>query len=312
MSTEAYKDVRLVLGDPDPKFGKIVSSAVFPLGLRDISVCGDGECVRQSTAATVDVVACDTNLPQLDFKAFAQDIRHGKVGANPFVVLIATAGDAEEAKTARILESGVDELMVKPVHPLLLIRRIGALAKERKPFVMTPGYVGPSRRAERRNDGSDDAVVAVPNTLRAKVVEKQNREAVGALVESGRSSLDEEKARSGIAVIARLTRRLVDLEVGAAPVDEVRRVLRELARMALAVATEHRNADATRHIAPIADRLAMLALRAEPAPTRPAKVEIDLLARLSAAAQLAFAAESQASGAVPEIVAVVDGYLARS
>lgn len=312
MSADAYSGVRLVLGDPDPTFCKIVSSAVFPLGLRDLAICPDGDTVRRAAAATVDVIVCDTNLPGLDFRAFAQDIRHGRVGANPFVILIATVNDAAVGQAQGIAACGIDELVIKPINPLLLIRRIGALARERKPFVMTPGYVGPSRRAERRNDGSDDGLVAVPNTLRAKVVEKQSEKAIGGLVAAGRASLIENKAASGINVVARLTRHLRSLQEEDTTVEESRRVLNSLARMANEVAAQHRSANGSDHVSPIAERIARLAGRAEAAEKRPSRVEIDLLMKLSDAATVAFAADARASGAVPEIVAVVDGYLARA
>jgi len=309
---EPYKDVRLVLGDPDPAFGKTVSSAVFPLGLRDISVCIDGERLRDATAATVDVVACDTSLPKLDFRSFAQDVRHGKVGQNPFVILIATVLDEAAAKAEHIPECGIDEMIAKPVNPLLLVRRIGMLAKDRKPFVLTPGYVGPSRRAARRNDGSDDAVVAVPNTLRARVVEQKSDGAVDGLVVAGRTTLNQGIAASGVNVIARLVRQLGERQSEGAGIEEFRRLLGALARMASQVASEHRDSGSSRNIPPIAERMRRLASRAEAAPARPPQAELDLLARLSDAANVALADGTGAADAVPEIVAVVDSYLARS
>lgn len=321
MSAEPYRGVRLVLGEPDPPFCKVVTSALFPLGLRDISVCHEGERVRQAAAATVDVIVCDTKLPRLDFKTFAQDIRQGRVGDNPFVVLIATARDEAEAQADRISASGADELMIEPVHPLMLVRRIGLLSKERKSFVMTPGYVGPTRRAERRNDGSDDNLVAVPNTLRAKVVEQKSTQAIAGMVEAGRANLDKEKAVSGLRVIARMTRQLTKLQDQGAAIDDSRAVLHALTRMAHEVATQHnalaQESGTANHVPPIAERIARLAARGQAAPGGPTKTEIGLLIQLSDAAFAAFAPragtpESRALEAVPEIVAVVDGYLARS
>lgn len=310
MSDEPYKGVRLVLGDPDPAFGKIVSTALFPLGLRDISVCHDGDGLRRAAATNVDIVVCDPKLAGLDFRAFAQDIRHGRVGANPFVILIATVDGTDEA--ARIAGCGIDEYIAKPIHPLLLVRRINALTRDRKPFVMTPGYVGPNRRPERREDGSDDALVAVPNTLRAKVVEKQSEQAIGGIVAAGRAGLDKTKATSGVKVVARLTRRLGALQDGGAAVDKSRRVLAALARMAGQVAEQHRNGGGAKLVPPIAERVAALSRRAEAAPAAPSRIEIDLLAKLAEAAMMAVTAEPRVSSAVPAIVAEVDGYLARA
>jgi len=310
MTAEPYKGVRLVLGDRDPAFGKIVSSALFPLGLLDIAVCLDAKSLRQAVAATVDIIVCDTSLPGLDFRAFVQDVRHGRIGQNPFVVIIANVNSTDEAKAAGISGCGIDEMIAKPIHPLLLVRRINILAKDRNPFVVTPGYVGPSRRAERRNDGSDDSLVAVPNTLRAKMVEKKDDRAISGIVADGLTSLNKGKAVSGIKVIARLTRRLDSLQEGNATIEDSRRVLNGLARMANEVAAQHRSGESANHVPPIAERIARLSIRAESAAARPSRIEIDLLTKLSDAAMVAFSAEPRASGAVPEIVAMVDGYLA--
>jgi DNA-binding response OmpR family regulator len=310
MSEEAYRAVRLVLGDPDPAFGKTVSAGLFPLGLRDISICGDGATLRQATASTVDVVACDTKLPNLDFRAFVQDVRHGRVGANPFVMMIATARNEDEAKAEGIVQSGVDELMIKPVHPLMLSRRMAILSKERKSFVMTPGYVGPSRRAARRNDGSDDNLVAVPNTLRAKMVEQKGDAAIAGMVEAGKSVMDAAKSASGIKVIVRMTRKLAELKSEDSEPAESHRVLDGMAKMVAEVLSQHEES-ASPHVPAIAERIAKLAARARAAPRGPAKIEIDLLAKLADAALVAAAQQANAAAAVPEIVAVVDGYLAR-
>jgi len=311
MSAEPYRSVRLLLGQPDPSFCKIVTSALFPLGLRDISVCHDGPHVRQAAAATVDVIVCDTHLPVLDFKAFAQDLRQGRIGANPFVVLIATARDEAEAKAQAIHASGADELMIEPVHPLVLVRRVGMLSKERKSFVMTPGYVGPTRRAERRNDGSDDNLVAVPNTLRAKVVEQKDARAIASIVEAGRASLDKEKALSGFRVIVRQARRLAELKSEDSEPAESHRVLDTMIKMAGEALGQSKDAGAA-HATAIAERIAKLAARARQAPRGPAKLEIDLLTKLADAAMAAAEAKPDAAAAVPAIVAVVDGYFARA
>jgi DNA-binding response OmpR family regulator len=319
VSAEAYRSVRLALGDPEPSFCKIVTAALFPLGLRDVSVCLEGGSVRLATAATVDVVVCDTSLPQLDFKSYVQDVRQGRLGANPFVMLIATVRDEAEAQAQGIAQSGVDEIMAKPINPMLIVRRINNLSRERKSFVMTPNYVGPSRRAERRNDGSDDNLVAVPNTLRAKIIEQKSGAAIAAIVQEGRSGLDKEKAVSGLRVLARMTRQLTTLQEKGAAIDDSRAVLFSLSRMAQQVAALHGAHDepgAAVHVAPIADRMARLATRAQNAPAGPGKAEIGLLLQLSEAAFAAFAPRGgetnlDTAATVPEIVAVVDGYLAR-
>jgi CheY-like chemotaxis protein len=316
---DAFRFVRLALANPDPSFCRTVSSALFPHGLRDISICHNGESLRQAAATTVDVIACDTDLPRLDFIAFVQDIRQGRVGTNPFAALIAITGDEAEARARGIARSGIDELVVKPINPLMLVVRIGRLSQDRQKFVMTPGYVGPSRRAARRNDGSDDNLVAVPNTLHAKMVERRGAQTVAAMVAAGRSSLDLEKAVNGHRVLCRMARHLVKLQDEGAPADSCRAVLFGLGRMASDVASRHTGlpTGAAAHVPAILDRVARLATRGQAAAEGPTRREVELAQQLCDAAISAVAPRTSApdhtvSSAVPEIVAVVDGYLARS
>ena len=238
------------------------------------------------------------------------------MGANPFAAIIAIAPGALEATAQGIVRSGIDDLLIKPLNPLMLVVHIGKLSRERQSFVMTPNYVGPSRRAARRNDGSDDDLVAVPNTLRAKIVEGQDPQAIDAIVAAGRSSLDLEKAINGHRVLCRMARQLEKLQEQGAPADDCRAVLFGLGRKASDVAAQHvrPGSGANDHVPAILERITQLAARGQAAPGGPTKMEVGLILRLSDAAITAAAPRAPdptASSAVPEIVAVVDGYLAR-
>ncbi len=263
-------------------------------------------------ASAVDVVVCNTELPGIDFSTLAQDIRHQRIAGNPFIVLIAIANRLDEASMARILQSGVDDLIVKPVDSATLIRRIGAFAKGRKPFVVTPGYIGPTRRADRRDDGSDDDVVEVPNTIRAKVALRQSAAEVGKMIETGRSNLGQKMTQGGLKVIARLTRQLVEMQRDRSLAAQSKRALRALSHKAAEVAMLHRNTQSAAYVSPIADRIAQLSQRAETASGELPSIEVDLLSQLADAAQIATASAEGVTEAVPEIVAIVDGYLKRS
>ncbi|HEY1721767.1 MAG TPA: hypothetical protein VGG27_11010 [Magnetospirillaceae bacterium] len=319
-NTDAYRNVRLALGDADSRFCRTVTAALFPLGLLDVSTCHSGTFMYEAASATVDVVVCDTHLPGLDFMAFVQDVRQGRVGGNPFTVIVALVRDEGEAKSEGIPRSGIDEMLSKPINPLLLVRHINQLSRERKSFVMTPGYVGPSRRDARRNDGSDDNLVAVPNTLRAKVIDKKDQAEVATMLGEGRSGLDKEKGLSGLRTVTRMVRQVMGLMDKNAPVDDTRAVLFALSRMAKQAAIQHhalsQEAGGTSHVPPILERIGQLAERSQRAATGPTKLEVGLLLKLSEATFAIYAPRPgetnlDAAMAVPEIVAVVDGYLAK-
>lgn len=312
MNETFYRGVQMVLGDPDPGFSRTVSAAFFARGLRDLAVCSDIEQLRKAVNAAVDVVLCDVGFPQTDFCTISQDIRHGRIGTNPFTVLVAMTGPATQADVSRYLKSGVDDLIFKPAEAEVVVSRIGAFARRRNPFVVTAAYIGPTRRDTRRDDGSDDEVIEVPNTLRAKIVQATHGADLKSLVETGLNGLNEKKAQSGLRVICRLARRVVDQQPDPAKAGEARRTLATLATKADELALEHRTSATTRHVAAIAERMARLARRGANAPAQPSAVEVNLLLQLSDAVLAAFVSTGRDAGIVPEIVAVVEEYLARN
>lgn len=301
----------MVLGEADANFRRAVSTAFFSLGLRDLAVCIDNEQIRKALAISVDVLLCDVDLPGVDFCAMAQNIRQGRLGANPFVVMIAMARVTDVADIARVLESGVDDLIVKPASADAVVARVGAFAQRRNPFVVSPTYVGPTRRGMKRDDGSDEEAVEVPNTLRAKVAQRLAAADLNQLVEAGRATVTENRTQSGLRVIARLTRRLANQQVPEDSPYDIRHTFRTLALKADEVVDEHRKSPTTAHIAAIAERIALLARRGEIGSARATTIEIGLMLQLSDAALVAFVSSRDSSGATPEVVAIVDEYLAR-
>ena len=162
-------------------------------------------------AQPVDLLLCDVDLPGLDFCAMAQDIRHGRLGNNPFTVLIATARPSTMIDLGKVFVLGIDYIVIKPMTADLVVRRVDGFTKNRKPFVVTEDFIGPNRRTKRRNDGSDDDITPVPNTLRVKVLHNDRVALMPKLLEAGLERLGKKKAEVQVKAIGRLTRRLYQL-----------------------------------------------------------------------------------------------------
>lgn len=171
MAVYSYKDAQMVLGEPDPLFSRNISDALSARGLKDLAICRDANSLRQAMAPMIDLVLCDVDLPGMDFCETAQEIRQSVLGVNPFAIVIATARPSAQADVGRVIKSGIDDFLIKPMTADLVVRRVGGFADGRKPFVVTKSYIGPSRRAKRREDGSDDDLIQVPNTLRSRLVD---------------------------------------------------------------------------------------------------------------------------------------------
>jgi DNA-binding response OmpR family regulator len=110
-----------------------------------------------------DLLILDQNLTSR-IGDFIDALRHGRVGNNPFVVVIITCEPTDGRQITSLLRQGADDVVVKPISSRTLMERIEYVAVHRRPFIVTSNYVGPDRRID------DDRPTAaarfqVPNTL---------------------------------------------------------------------------------------------------------------------------------------------------
>ena len=96
-------------------------------------------------------------------------MRDGRLQHHPFpiVVMLLTEGDANSIGEA--IAAGPDHLMVLPVAPGPMLKRIEEFAVRRNPFVVTMAYVGPDRRTAPRPGCAPAPHVTVPNPLAASI-----------------------------------------------------------------------------------------------------------------------------------------------
>ena len=308
MSSFTYKGAQMVLGEPDPLFSRSLSDALGARGLKDLAICRDADSLRQAMAPMIDLVLCDVDLPGMDFVETTQEIRQSALGANPFAIVIATARPSAQADVGKVIKSGIDDFLIKPMTADLVMRRVGSFAGGRKPFVVTNSYVGPSRRAKRREDGSDDDMIEVPNTLRGKLVDNLQLEELRAIIDSALSSVEGKKNETRLKAVVRLTQKLLAQQAEHSRAGEMRRTLDLLAEKADEVVSDHRDS-ATSHVAELAERIGKLARRISAGTGRPGNVEVSLLAKLSDAVVSSFTASAAAAQISFAIAGIVDKYL---
>lgn len=110
----------------------------------------------------------------LDSEIFqiVKDIRHHKIGRNPFIVISFMVKPEEDRAIKKAILSGADDVLIKPIAPGPMLDRVGQLATKRLPFIATTDYVGPERR---RNTDRPSKIrqLKVVNTLQAKLEGKK-------------------------------------------------------------------------------------------------------------------------------------------
>lgn len=157
-------DVLLVDGDGGALQG--VRHILFNAGVRNLRLGNRrADLADNLTRYAPDLVLTEVRLPDGDVLDLLTALRQGKVGHNPFTVVIAMIAPTEEQAVAlSALDAGIDDIVSKPVSSTNLMDRIKFMVEKRRPFVVSGDYVGPRRK---QDEGAK--TIDAPNTFAEKL-----------------------------------------------------------------------------------------------------------------------------------------------
>ena len=172
MSSQEFRgDVRILFGDPGQGTRVLYRQALMTAGYHDLrefdSLTGFGDLIA---VARPDLVFMDLSMPDGDAVGLVAELRHGRLGVNPYLPVILTSWESDERLVRRVVDAGADDLLVKPLSTRIILERIETVALHRKPFVVTSDYIGPDRRKAVARRNSTIPLVEVPNPLRDKML----------------------------------------------------------------------------------------------------------------------------------------------
>lgn len=166
--SDARSQISIVLVEPDTMLRTSLRQALMGAGLRTVYDYGSLERLKEDfDRIAPDLLIVDIHAPGGDACSLVRDVRFNRGGNNPFMSVVLTVWKGRIDDIEKLINTGADHIILKPVSPQALFKRIEALIERRKPFVATSGYIGPDRRRSQREEG-DVPHFAVPNTLRIK------------------------------------------------------------------------------------------------------------------------------------------------
>ncbi|MFQ5649183.1 MAG: response regulator [bacterium] len=115
--------MKILVVDDSAVMRKIVMKALGEGGHTDIVEAGNGKEALEK-ASDVDVVFTDWNMPVMDGLTFVKELR--KTSKVP-IVMVTTEGGQKEVLEA--MKSGVNDYIVKPFKPTVLLTKIKTLVK---------------------------------------------------------------------------------------------------------------------------------------------------------------------------------------
>lgn len=124
--------LRVLLADDSPA-GQRVAAALLQQDGHLVEMVGDGQAaLAKVSAGGFDIALLDVHMPLLDGRETASRIRAlpGRLGQLP---LIALTGSAMPGDRERLLEAGMDEVLVKPVPSATLLGAVARLGHDGRP-----------------------------------------------------------------------------------------------------------------------------------------------------------------------------------
>jgi DNA-binding response OmpR family regulator len=242
MGRLAYDTTDTLIYDPVAANRTATRAALYTLGFRKIesvqSLDAFASAIRRQPP---DLALCEATGADGDLCGMIQELRQGAAGYNPFIVIIVTAWEKSHGLVTRVVNSGADDLLLRPFSTALLGQRIDAHAERRKSFVVTSEYVGPDRRKDMSRPSTAE-LFEPPNSLKMKAIERLTPEAttmrLDAELRAARDMLNSEKLRRDAFQISILW-RLMQEHVAGGP--SYRTELEKVAHLAKGIARRCRD-----------------------------------------------------------------------
>ncbi len=213
MARIIYDTAETLIYDPVTSNRGTTRSALYSIGFRRIETVAtlkdfNDYIIRRPP----DLAICEAQGAEAELSRVIQTLRQGTVAYNPFLVIIVTAWENKHSLVQQVINSGADDLILRPYSTALMENRIRLHVEKRKGFVITSEYVGPDRRHRERLGGTH--VFVPPNSLKMKAKDRippdEAAQRLEAELELARDLLTTEKLRRDAFQICVLWRLLQD------------------------------------------------------------------------------------------------------
>ena len=171
MDKRKFDTIDVVLGDGMRMSRRTVMGILQNLGFREVIDIHNVEDLRKHFSDTpVDLLVCDLDLSEGSSSDLFHEIRHGSIGSDPFIPILAYTWEPRKELVEAVIKAGADTLLTMPMSVAKMENGLNAVIERRHPFVVTTDYIGPDRRTgeEREEEEEEIPVIAVPNALRRK------------------------------------------------------------------------------------------------------------------------------------------------
>lgn len=125
----AHADKVILVADDSPVNQKVALLQLKSLGLMARAVSSGEEAIEQVRTGEYSLVLMDCQMPEMDGFQATKAIRKLEEGTGKHIPVIALTGSADAEGRAKCMNSGMDEVLIKPVAPNKLMEVIDRFLK---------------------------------------------------------------------------------------------------------------------------------------------------------------------------------------
>lgn len=209
MNTSRFEKARVLVAEPNTALRDALVSMLEAEGFGTILQTGNMAGVREALkTGGIDVVIADTVMPEGDLSDMVWQLRHNRIGDNPFTLVIALITERTPAVVGKAVNAGVDDVLLKPIEPAQVVERVIGLIRGRKRFVVTADYIGPDRRTRARADGEEVKLIRVPNPLEMRTSGNMARAEMQRVIDQAYANINIQKVERQVHQLNWLSLRL--------------------------------------------------------------------------------------------------------
>ena len=279
--------IDVLLVDPDLHTRTTTKTILKNAGFYKIRANRSFRELREEIELSIpDLLISEAELEGGDFCQFVQALRHNETGSNPFLNIIALTWMPTSELVSRVVNSGADDLLAKPLSTSKILDRITTLIEARRPFVVTSDYIGPDRRRSE-NRVTTIPLVEVPNTLKAAATGESQTTDIQDAIDAMIVEVNQQKLERHAFQIGWLVDRILEAFEGPTP---PRMVDQHLGRLVYVAEDMKRRVAGTRfdHVASLCVSLAKATQAVRVAPRGAHGKQVRLLKPLALAVQAGF------------------------
>ncbi len=305
-------DITVYVASPDQNLRGTILTVLRNAGFRDIEHGATLEAARtQMSRRPPDLLLCETEFEEEEASAFVYDIRHNHLGSNPFICVIMMTWQPSAELVHKVVNSGADDLLVKPISVAQVIQRVNALIKNRKGFMVTSDYIGPDRRRDKDRPPPDKpeeqiSPISVPNSLRAKVTGEATAAQVQAEIDATLRKINNRKVEGHALKVVELVEHILPAYRAQRVTAETRQKLSNLVYVAEDTARRLHETEYD-HVADLCNSLVQVSNDIFANWQNPASKDLKLLEPIAHAIETAFTGSKDEADLARQITDTVSG-----